>query len=280
MPAHTHPLFRFFALFFFLASFCSQNHTAVLALSARSLGLSESMSSIKPRILVESEIRATGPGKVPEGVSMAPFSFRLPSKGLFESYHGVFINVSYHISCACDRGVLKSSLKSRSIEFIVEVPDSAKGDETPPEPFMITPEGLENVNASSISNIPSFKITGRLFKKVCPVNLPFAGEVAILSSEAAIKSIELLLLRVETVKHPDSGKTAREATEIQTIQIADGDVCRNFVVPMYLIFPRLFTCPTMITETYRVEFEVSLVIYFVDGYMVTETFPVELYRQQ
>lgn len=49
------------------------------------------------------------------------------------------------------------------------------------------------------------------------------------ASQAPVKSVELQLVRVETVKHPDSGNTAREATEIQNIQIGDGDVCRNLV---------------------------------------------------
>ena len=101
-----------------------------------------------------------------------------------------------------------------------------------------------------------------------------------MSSEAVIKSIELQLCRVETVKNPDNGAIAREATEIQNIQIADGDVCRNLVIPMYMIFPRLFTCPTMITDTFKVEFEVNLLVVFCDGYMVTEDFPIELYREK
>ena len=54
-------------------------------------------------------------------------------------------------------------------------------------------------------------------------------------SAATVKSIELQLVRVETVKHPDSGKVVREATEIQNIQIGDGDITRNLVIPMYMV---------------------------------------------
>ena len=42
------------------------------------------------------------------------------------------------------------------------------------------------------------------------------------------------------------------ATEIQNIQIGDGDVTRDFAIPMYMIFPRLFTCPTLITPTFKI----------------------------
>ena len=36
------------------------------------------------------------------------------------------------------------------------------------------------------------------------------------------------------------------------LQIAEGDVCRNFPVPLYMIFPRLFTCPTLATDNFKV----------------------------
>jgi hypothetical protein len=35
----------------------------------------------------------------------------------------------------------------------------------------------------------------------------------------------------------------------------------------------------MITEQFKVEFEVNLIVVFGDGYMVTEGFPIELYRE-
>lgn len=42
---------------------------------------------------------------------------------LYETYHGVYVNVLYLIVVDCDRGVLKKGLH-REIEFIVEVPVS------------------------------------------------------------------------------------------------------------------------------------------------------------
>ena len=162
-----------------------------------------------------------------------------------------------------------------SKEFIVEVPEPAR-EEAEPEPFEITPANLENV--ATATSIPKFSIKGRLFHKTCPINLPFTGEVTIQESEVPIKSIELQLVRVETVCDAAAGKTAKESTEIQNIQIGDGDVCRNIVIPMYMIFPRLFTCPTMKTKTFTVEFEVNLQVIFADGYMVTEGFEIDLYR--
>jgi len=45
---------------------------------------------------------------------------------------------------------------------------------------------------------------------------------------------------------------AMTATEIQNIQVADGDVCRKLPIPIYMIFPRLFTCPTLATSNFKI----------------------------
>ncbi len=72
--------------------------------------------------------------------------------------------------------------------------------------------------------------------------------------------------------------TAREATEIQNLQLVDGDVTRQLGIPLYMLFPRLFTCPSTRCESFSVEFEVNVIVVFEDQYMVTENFPVVLVR--
>jgi len=84
------------------------------------------------------------------------------------------------------------------------------------------------------------------------------------------------LVRVETCGYADG--LAREATEIQNIQIADGAVCHGWAIPIHMVFPRLFTCPTVSTRSFKVEFEVNLVILFSDGHLLTENFPLKLIR--
>ena len=63
---------------------------------------------------------------------------------------------------------------------------------------------------------------------------------------------------------------AKEVTEIQNLQIGDGDVTRGVYIPIYMLFPRMFTCPTTLLPTTSVEFEVNVIINFVDHYSVTE----------
>jgi len=44
------------------------------------------------------------------------------------------------------------------------------------------------------------------------------------------------------------------ATEIQNIQLGDGNVIRDLTIPIYMVFPRLFTCATTIAKTFKVCF--------------------------
>lgn len=52
---------------------------------------------------------------------------------------------------------------------------------------------------SSVSAIPKFLVRGRLNKTNCSLSAPFTGEITVVSSEATIRSIELQLVRVETI---------------------------------------------------------------------------------
>ena len=82
------------------------------------------------------------------------------------------------------------------------------------------------------------------------MNRPFTGHVILERCAAPVRSIELQLVRVETCGCAEG--YAREATEIQNIQIGDGDIPTNVDIPIYMVFPRLFTCPTLITTNFKI----------------------------
>lgn len=243
--------------------------------SGRGTGLGLDSSSSRPISIFKYETEIAGAGRFADGSTEVPFKFKIASKDqLLESYHGVYVSIIYNIHIDCERGMMKKSLH-RDLEFIVEVP-SEKTTDAAPATFDITPESLENVAASVLATIPRFSITGRLHRSNFPINQPFTGEVIIQSAAVPIRSLELQLVRVETVIV--DGKTSREATEIQNIQIGDGNICRDMVVPMYMVFPRLFSCPTVSAVNFRIEFEVNLIVVFGEGYMITENFPITLSR--
>lgn len=42
------------------------------------------------------------------------------------------------------------------------------------------------------------------------------------------------------------------ATEIQNIQVGDGEPLRARDIPLYMVLPRLFTCPTTTTHNFKI----------------------------
>jgi hypothetical protein len=233
----------------------------------------------KPTQILRIEKEVCPAGKFADGVFELPFDFILkPLEGqqLAESYHGVYISIVYTITVTCDRGVMKKGLR-KDTEFLVELPSSGGPVDPLPVPFNISPETLENVSAQVLATIPKFKISGKLHKSKCPITQPLTGELTIVESFSPIRSVELQLVRVESVNL--NGRNLKEATEIQNIQIGDGNVCRGLPIPMYMVFPRLFSCPTAVCPTYKIEFEVNLVVVFGDGYMITENFPIMIHRE-
>jgi Vacuolar protein sorting-associated protein 26 len=186
------------------------------------MGLGSESSGRQIQILkFENEVCAAG--KFSDGVTEIPFEFTVrpvDSQQLVESYHGVFVSVIYSLQVTCERGMMKKALH-KNVEFLVEIPNSRAVDATPAvAPFDISPDNLENVSKAILATIPKFKVTGKLHRSTYPINQPFTGELTIQLSEAPIRSLELQLVRVETVVN--DSQTSREATEIQNIQIGDG----------------------------------------------------------
>uniref|UniRef100_A0A674B5R2 VPS26 endosomal protein sorting factor C n=1 Tax=Salmo trutta TaxID=8032 RepID=A0A674B5R2_SALTR len=248
-----------------------------LQLSSKSVGVFEAFyNSVKPIQLITSNIEVVKQGKVPGGKTEIPFEFPLHTKGnkvLYETYHGVFVNIQYTLRCDMKRSLLAKDL-SKTCEFMVHsLPQKTKLQPTPVD-FTITPETLQNVRERSL--LPKFLIRGHLDATNCVITKPLTGELVVESSDVAIKSIELQLVRVETCGCAEG--YARDATEIQNIQIAEGDVCHSLPIPIYMVFPRLFTCPTLETINFKVEFEVNVVIVLHDEHLITENFPLKLCR--
>ncbi|XP_053561910.1 vacuolar protein sorting-associated protein 26C [Bombina bombina] len=248
-----------------------------LQLSAKSVGVFEAFyNSVKPIQIISSTIEMVKPGKLPSGKTEIPFEFPLLMKGnkvLYETYHGVFVNIQYTLRCDMKRSLLAKDL-TKTCEFIIHsLPQKAKQTPSPVD-FTITPETLQNVKERA--SLPKFLIRGHLDSTNCVITQPLIGELIVETSEVAIKSIELQLVRVETCGCAEG--YARDATEIQNIQIAEGDVCRGLPIPIYMVFPRLFTCPTLETTNFKIEFEVNVVVVLHDDHLITENFPLKLYR--
>ncbi|EGD73570.1 down syndrome critical region protein 3 [Salpingoeca rosetta] len=246
-----------------------------LQLSAKNVGLFEAFyNSIKPVQLISASLDLRKAGKLNAGVTSIPFEIPLkakPGQKLYETYHGVFISIQYVLRAELKRSAFSKDLQTKA-EFFVEA--LAPRTDSDPVKFSITPESLDN--AKTRADIPKFLIDGHIDHPTCDIAQPFTGEIVVRRSELPIKSIELQLVRVETCGCAEG--YASDPTEIQNIQVAEGDVARDFAVPLYMTFPRLFTCPSLLTPNFKIEFEVNLVVVFVSGDVISENFPVKLLR--
>jgi hypothetical protein len=256
---------------------------------SKNVSLWEAMiSSMKPIKLIEYNVQLAPAGKIPDGETQIPFEFLLKptsSYPLFETYNGVYLSVRYTIAVEMARGIFARDVK-KTAEFVVvcpgqgfaEAPTGETKSLIKPLQFKMTPEKLKNVRKNLLNYVPEYTIEGVVDSNICDITKPFTGELIVKSTAVDIKAIELQLVRVESCAVSEG--MVKEATEIQNLQIGDGNVCKEMPVPLFMVFPRFFTCPSLITTTFRVEFEMNLIILFTDGHQITENFGIHLYRPQ
>jgi len=246
-----------------------------LQLSSKNVGIIEAFyNAVKPIQLLNMYCEVSTAGRIPAGRTEIPFDLPLqprPNRSLHETYHGVFINISYGLRCDVKRSFLSKDLQKAQQFFVQYVP-------SPMSPlrsvsFTMNPASVMAKGTA----IPDFLIRGQLDSTCCSIMRPLTGHVILEECQTAVRSLELQLVRVETCGCAEG--YAKDATEIQNIQIGEGDVPHNIAIPIYMVFPRLFTCPTLITPSFKIEFEVNLVVIFENDYLVTENFPITLTRE-
>lgn len=252
-----------------------------MQISSKTVGLIDAFYSTvnKPITLLNQTIELLPSGtKISSGLNEFDFEFLLKPKGpdyLYETYHGVFISVTYFVKADLKRKFLAKDIQTKCQFFIQNRPQ--KTENPVPVHFSISPESLQKTSREKIS-IPRFLITGVIDTTHCPLSKPLNGFVTIHHSEIPIKSIEIQLVRIETCGCAEG--YSKDASEIQNLQIADGNVCPKLQIPIYMTFPRLFTCSSISTRNFKVNFELNLCIIFKDDYLITENFPLQLTRSQ
>lgn len=94
-----------------------------LQLSAKSVGLFEAFyNSLKPVQVLSVVLEVAPAGKLPAGTTELPFEIPLKAKEslkLYETYHGVFVNIQYTLKVDMQRPMLQKTL-TKTIEFIIE----------------------------------------------------------------------------------------------------------------------------------------------------------------
>ncbi|KAK2421909.1 Vacuolar protein sorting-associated protein [Trifolium repens] len=250
---------------------------------------------IKPIPIVKRTVEVKSSGKIGSGTTEIPFSLNLRQdenlEKFYETFHGTDISIQYLVTVDISRGYLHKSL-SATTEFIIQ---SDKGDllQRPLSPemviFYITQDTQRHPLLPELKS-GGFRVTGKICTQ-CSLSSPINGELTVEASAVPIQSIDIQLFRVESILHGE--KIVTETSLIQTTQIADGDVCRKLTLPIYVILPRLLTCPTIFAGPFSIEFKVAIVISFQSElsklhkkpdsrtprlWLAMETLPLELVR--
>ncbi|XP_062014239.1 uncharacterized protein LOC133730714 [Rosa rugosa] len=145
-------------------------------------------------------------GKIASGITEIPFSMhiRQPKEDnlekFYETFHGGNINIQYLVTVDISRGYLYKSL-STTMEFIVE---SDKG---------------------------GFRIIGKMATQ-CSLSDPVSGELTVEASAVPISSIDIHLLRVESILLGE--KIVTEKSVVQTTQVCTLSYLLNIYNSIYL----------------------------------------------
>ena len=248
-------------------------------LSVRSVGALDSLiSQINPQTLAKFSCNVVPAGDILENEIEYPFDIPVQSvegMPILESYTGVYICVQYELRCMI--------LKRPNTKLLISNPQAlkitilSKRQQIPTSPnspaqFVISPATVENPT----NLVKPFVI--RCFVESDHLNMAkdLTGHLIIESNAVPLKGVDLQLVRVETVEHVEG--TMKESTEVQSLQIVDGDPRKNIEIPIYMTFPRLFTSPSLNFHKFRVDFELNFIVMFTDGCMTTKNFPIKLFR--
>nr|GEU62293.1 down syndrome critical region protein 3 isoform X1 [Tanacetum cinerariifolium] len=197
--------------------------------------------------------------------------------GLIESIYGVLKPIPILKKSIVVKPSGKITAGTTEIPFSIDLKHGGKDDkfyetfhEKPISPemvfFYITQDTQRHALLPELKS-GGFKVSGRICTQ-CLVSDPLVGELTVEASAVPIYSIEIHLLRVESIMVGE--KIATETSIVQTTQIADGDVCRAMSLPIYVMLPRLLTCPTVFAGSFSIEFKVTILV----------TFQTELYNVQ
>ena len=214
------------------------------------------------------------------------FKYPLTSDGceqnltsLYESYHGVSVSLGYEIlSKVVSNG---KEFESKRAKILVLVPgqgiNSKFGRKRVNYQFNLNPKNIQSIKLTDQNLMPKFEIECFLENVNCCVDKPFNGFCNIKECSTQIKSIELQFLRNEKILFKEF-EGISEVSEIQNLQIGDGDVIRNLEIPVFMTFPRGFCCATLENKDVCISFEMSLIIVLVNGVVIMENYPVNLWR--
>lgn len=95
--------------------------------------------------------------------------------------------------------------------------------------------------------------------------------------ELPVKSLELQFVRNEKVTL-SNGESLSEVSEIQNLQIADGDVIKGMEISLNMLFPRHFCCASIENKIVKLSFDINIILVLNNGFVITENVPLNCWR--
>lgn len=222
------------------------------------------------KISDSSTIKANQPNKF-------PFKFQLTSSEdnqLIESYSGVVVSIVY------DFIVEIENLKvSNSVKIYVISPGQGMNpilkEKVIPYQFTITEKSIEKIKIEG--KLPKFRLDGYIDNLNVDIGKELNGWIKLISCEIPVKSIELQFIRNEKATL-SRGEVLNEVSEIQNLQIGDGEVLLNNEISLNMVFPRHFCCASIENSMIKVYFDINIILVLENGYVISENIPLNCWR--
>lgn len=148
-----------------------------------------------------------------------------------------------------------------------------------PYEFDISPKTIEKIKIDA-TKIPDFLLKCRIDNCNADIGKELNGWLKVIRCDIGIKSIELQFVRNEklTLCKNNNNQTFTELSEIQNLQIGDGEVLLDNEISLNMLFPRHFCCANLETNEVKLYFDINIILVLENGYVITENVPLNCYR--
>jgi len=218
-------------------------------------GVKKAFTFPKPTIISAWKNELAQPGTLLAGKTEFPFEFKveaLAGQQIHETYHGSCVHIRYIIKCLCLRGFAQSNI-SQEAEIMTEVKSLEEFPAAREIPFALTSDVQPKTGLKQ-----TVTFSGKLQTTTCSITQPVQGEFVVENCSVPIENICVQLMRVETCTNATG--YFREVSEVGSWELADGDIPSMFPLMIFLIMPRLYTCPTIHCALFKIEFELNILV--------------------
>jgi len=249
-------------------------------------------ASVDPVNVLDVQLVLAPPGRLATGVHKFPFSFALrgfPNTAtVYETFHGQNTQIVYAIDAEVARPILRGgSLTTGMCEFLVEqAPDAEEAADVAASgrvAFEITEDQQDLGPAPGALASEGFLVRGEFDKTSWFLEEAITGRLTVERSAAPLRAIEIELCRIEGCTTSD-GQAVSETSPVQFTQIVDGDCARGVEIPIHVVIPRLFACPSVQAPTFSIAFMLRVLCVFEPTNpgnkepVAVRAIPIQLYR--